>query len=496
MKSKRKFRVSHGAYALDPKAFDFMFMCGGVQPTELTGSGIAVVHISGPLEHHAGFFDSYDDIAARIEDAFCDDDVRAVVLKIDSPGGDANGVFEANRNIRNMRAEWDKPLFAYSDESMYSAAYAIGCAADEIWLPPTGGVGSVGVICSVEDRTAANEKSGRNIKLVTTGARKGDSHPDREMTPEVLASVQASVNQMGNVFFETVAECRGIEASEVQSLEAGCYMGELAVNSGLADNVGGWQEFIAYVTAQLSEPASMTPKAKLTKERNALATQIEASNSPSEKKKLLALYSTKCAELSALKASEKPAAEEPAEDGEEEVASESEEDCEEEDDDMEDEPAGDDPEAAATASVNARVLAAVQRLTGQKNLSAALGALEAMPSIREQSRNDRFDAYVDAALSAKTITPGEAKSFKAQKSKDPAWIKGHLSTKEKLKLRSSDDGAQDGNINAPAITPNLQGLDNDQQKLLSVAARQAGVSVEDYTKKLQEKGALNGVRRF
>lgn len=494
MKSKRKFRVSSCAYALDPKALDFLFMCGDVRETELLPQGIAVVHISGPLEHHAGFFDSYDAITDRIEDAFCDDDVRAVVLKIDSPGGDANGVFEANRNIRNLRAEWDKPLFAYSDESMYSAAYAIGCASDEIWLPSTGGVGSVGVICSIEDRTQSNEKAGRKIKLVTTGARKGDSHPDREMTPEVLASVQASVNQMGNVFFETVAECRGIEAIEVQALEAGCYMGELAVNSGLADNVGGWQEFIAYVTAQLSEPASMTPKAKLTKERNALATQIEASNSPSEKKKLLALFSTKCAELSALKASETPAAEGPAEDGEEEVASESEEDCEE--DEEEDEPAGDDPEAVASASVNAKFLAAVQRFTGEKSISGMLGALEAMPSLKEQSRNERFDAHVDAALAKQIITPGEARSFKAQKSKDPAWIKGHLSAKDKLRLRSSDDGAQDGNINAPSITPNMQGLDNDQQKLLSVAARQAGVSVEDYTKKLQEKGALNGARRF
>lgn len=494
MKSKRKFRVSSCAYALDPKAFDFFFM-SAMQPTELLPNGVAVVHIAGPLEHHAGFFDSYEAIAERLEDAFCDDDVRAVVMKIDSPGGDANGVFEANRAIRAMRAEWNKPLFAYSDESMYSAAYALGCAADEIWLPQTGGVGSVGVICSIEDRTKANEKSGRNIKLVTTGARKGDSHPDRELTDDVLASVQATVNQMGTVFFETVAECRGIEASEVQSLEAACYMGALAVNSGLADNVGSWQEFLAYVTAQLSEPASMTPKAKLTKERNALATQIEASNSPSEKKKLLALYSAKCAELSALKAK----AEEPAEDGEEEVAEEeeaSEEEAEEECEEDEDEPEeGDDPEAVS-ASVGKKLAAAVRRVTGQKNLSAALGALEAMPSIRETSRNERFDALVDAALAKQVITPGEARSFKAQKSKDPAWIKGHLSTKAKLKLRTSDDGAQDGNINAPDITLNMQGLDNDQQKLLGIAARSAGKSVADYTKELSTKAALNGARRF
>ena len=494
MKSKRKFRVSSCAYALDPKAFDFFFM-SAMKDTEVLTNGIAVVHIAGPLEHHAGFFDSYDAIAERLEDAFCDDDVRAVVMKMDSPGGDANGVFEANRLIRGLRAEWNKPLFAYSDESMYSAAYALGCAADEIWLPQTGGVGSVGVICSIEDRTKANEKSGRNIKLVTTGARKGDSHPDRELTPEVLASVQATVNQMGNVFFETVAECRGIEASDVQALEAGCYMGALAVNSGLADNVGSWQEFIAYVTAQLSEPASMTPKAKLTKERNALATQIEASNSPSEKKKLLALYSTKCAELSALKAtttvtvSEDEEAEAvPAEDGEEEA---SEEECEEDDEDAE--PEGDDPEASA--SVTQSILARVKLVTGQKNLSAALGALEAMPSIREQSRNDRFDACVDAALAAQTITPGEARSFKAQKSKDPAWIKGHLSTKQKLKLRTSDDGALDGNIGAPPVSLDMQGLNAEQQKVASIAARQAGKSVADYTKELAGKGALNGARR-
>ncbi len=494
---KRKFRVSSCAYALDPKAFDFMFMCMGAQENELLPNGVVVVHISGPLAHHAGFFDSYDAITERVEDAFCDDDARAVVLKIDSPGGDANGVFEANRAIRAMRAEWQKPLFAYSDESMYSAAYALGCAADEVWLPQTGGVGSVGVICSIEDRTKQNEKAGKNIKLVTTGARKGDSHPDRELTPEVLASVQATVNQLGNVFFETVAECRGIEASEVQSLEAACYMGAFAVNSGLADAVGSWQEFMSYVTASIAEPESMTPKAKATKERNALAAQIEASNSPTEKKKLLALFSAKCAELTALKASTEKAADEVEEEDDAEECAEEEAEEGDEEEDEEEEPEGDDPAAETSkASVNQRLVAAVQKLTGQKNVSAALGAIEAMPSIREQSRNDRFDALVNEAVSSNLITPGEGKSFKSQTSKDPAWLKGHLSTKKKLALRTSDDGAQDGNMNAPAPTLDMQGLSPDQQKLLRTAARSAGKSVEDYTKEITSKGALNGARRF
>lgn len=491
---KRKFRVSSCAYALDPKAFDFMFTCGGARPNELLPSGIAVVHISGPLTHHSGWFDSYDAIIERIEDAFCDDDTRAVALRIDSPGGDANGVFEANRAIRAMRAEWGKPVFAYSDENMYSAAYALGCAADEVWLPQTGGVGSVGVICAVEDRTQQNEKIGKSIKLVTTGARKADSHPDRELTPEVLASVQGTVNQLGTVFFETVATCRGIDAGEVMALEAACYMGEMAVKSGLADAVGSWQEFVAYVTSAIAEPESMTPKAKATKERNALSAQIEASNSPSEKKKLLELYSAKCVELSALKASsakEEKASEEVEEEGDAEECSE---ESEEGDDDEEEEPEGDDP--AAAASVNQRLVAAVQRLTGQKNVASALGAIEAMPSIREQSRNDRFDALVNEAVSGKLITPGEGKSFKSQTAKDPAWLKGHLSTKKKLALRTSDDGAQDGNMNGAPVTLDMQGLSPDQQKLLRTAARSAGKSVEDYTKEITSKGALNGARRF
>jgi len=498
---KRKFRVSSCAYALDPKAFDFMFLCAGPRPTELLPNGVAVVYVNGPLAHHEGmFFDSYDAITARLEDAFCDDDVRAVVLRCDSPGGDANGVFEANRAIRAMRAEWGKPLYAYSDENMYSAAYALGCAADEIWLPQTGGVGSVGVICSIEDRTKQNEKAGKRINLVTTGARKADSHPDRELTPEVLASVQAQVNQLGKVFFETVAECRGIDASEVQALEAGCYIGDGAVNSGLADAVGGWQEFMSFVTASLTEPESMTPKAKATKERNALAAQIEASNSPSEKKKLLALYEAKCAELSALKAaaSAPPAASDEVE--EEDDAEEcSEEQAEEGEDEEEDEPEGDDPEASsssASAAVSSRIIAAAQKVTGQKNLSAVLGALEAMPSIKEQARNDRFDALVDQAVSDKLMTPGEAKSFKAQSSKDPAWLKGHLSTKKKLSIRTSEDGPVSASLNAQAVSLDMQGLTPDQQKIMSTAARAAGKTVADYTNEITSKGALNGARRF
>jgi signal peptide peptidase SppA len=424
--------------AMQPEAFGFMFF-GGWEENRVTEDGIAIVSICGPLEHHPGWFDSYDAITQRIDDALDADEVRAVVLCFDSPGGDASGVEEAHRKIKSMRETHDKPIFAYSNESCYSAAYWLACAADELFLPPTGGAGSVGVIAAAIDCTKANEKAGVRVELVTTGARKADGHPDRPLTSDVLDVLQARVDQIGEVFFASVAEARDTSAGKVRALQAGCFLGQAAVEANLADGVAGWDEFLALVRSTVlgvdapatdpvrlgghapvsGNPASRSPgtmKAKLLALTQAVAkaeAAVEAAKTPEERKAALAALKAASDAEAKVKYSKRTRTDELEEDdGDEDSEEESEEDEDEEeddkpppskkdddsdddDDDAEEEESEEDDskkaeeeEAKALKALSgkggsdkaASLYRAVVALTGKRNLSEQLGALSAFES--------------------------------------------------------------------------------------------------------------------
>lgn len=221
-------------------------------------AGVAVVMICGPLEHHGGgyWFDAYDAISCRVACALADSEVKAVVLRIDSPGGVANGMVETSRDIRSAAAERGVALYAYADEQMTSAAYGLACAADEIWCPETGEVGSVGVILPVLDWTRANEKQGIRTALLTTGKRKGDGHPDKPLDDDVRDALQTRVDAIGTSFFALVAESRGVKPAAVEKLEAGVYIGAAAQDVGLVDGVAGWRAFLSIVESSIGGNSS------------------------------------------------------------------------------------------------------------------------------------------------------------------------------------------------------------------------------------------------
>ncbi|MCX7247108.1 MAG: S49 family peptidase, partial [Burkholderiales bacterium] len=124
-------------------------------PTAATG--IAVIPVHGSLVRRALAVDaasgltSYGEIAAMLDAAVADPAVSGILLDIDSPGGEAGGVFELAQHIRAIDAI--KPVWALACDSAYSAAYAIACAASRVFVTQTGGVGSIGVIAMHVDQS-------------------------------------------------------------------------------------------------------------------------------------------------------------------------------------------------------------------------------------------------------------------------------------------------------------------------------------------------------
>lgn len=212
---------------------------------------VAILCIDGPLMQRGGWWwMGYDCILDQFDDALKDAEVDAIVLKINSPGGVCSGCFTAARSMLAMKAEAGKKIYAYADESAYSAAYAIASVADEIYLPREGGVGSVGVIGTLQDWSAYNERVGIKVAVVTSGKHKADGHPDVALTKDVIARYQVRVNMLAQSFAEIVASSRGMTPEAVLGLEAACFYGEEAVTAGLANGVRSFEDVMALATAE------------------------------------------------------------------------------------------------------------------------------------------------------------------------------------------------------------------------------------------------------
>lgn len=232
---------------------------GYTPPTRaMSGSppGVAVIPIHGTLvrrtvglEADSGLT-SYTGLAAQLDAAIGNPEVSAILLDIDSPGGESGGVFDLADRIR--AASQIKPVWAVANDMAFSAAYALASAASRVFVSRTGGVGSIGVIAMHVDQSEKDAQDGVHYTAVFAGDRKNDLNPHEPISSEAHAFLKAEVNRIYGLFVETVARHRGIETSAVRDTEAGLFFGQAAVAMGLADAVGTFDDALAQLLASLS----------------------------------------------------------------------------------------------------------------------------------------------------------------------------------------------------------------------------------------------------
>lgn len=207
---------------------------------DLVGN-VAVIPICGTLVQKLGTLrpysgmTGYDGIRQNFMTAMADPNVKAVMLDISSPGGEVSGCFDLVDAIYKARGK--KPIWSILNESAYSAGYAIASAADRIYVPRTGGVGSIGVIWMHMDWSKALTAAGFKVTFITFGETKADGHPEIPLSGEALARFQSDIDTMGNLFVSTVARNRNISEKSVRDTQAATYMGAAGVSQGLADKV-------------------------------------------------------------------------------------------------------------------------------------------------------------------------------------------------------------------------------------------------------------------
>jgi signal peptide peptidase SppA len=231
-----------------------------VRPAATQTTKVAVIPIHGTLvrrtvglEAESGLT-SYAGLTAQLDAALASPDVAAILLDVDSPGGESGGVFDLADRIR--AAAQTKPVWAVANDMAFSAAYALASAASKVFVSRTGGVGSIGVIAMHVDQSERDAQDGVRYTAVFAGDRKNDLNPHEPISSEAHAFLKGEVNRVYGLFVETVARNRGIEASAVRDTEAGLFFGQAAVAIGLADAIGTFDDALA----QLCESVSPLPK--------------------------------------------------------------------------------------------------------------------------------------------------------------------------------------------------------------------------------------------
>jgi len=205
--------------------------------------GIAVIPISGTLMKNWGLepysgSTGYDGIKTKLMAAMDDPDVSAIYLDIDSPGGVVAGCMDLADLIFACNAKnGGKPIWAIANEQMCSAAFALGCSADKVFAPRTAEVGSVGVLWLYTNVQDALAEAGIRVRIFRAGKFKAMGNAYEDMDKDTADRIQAELDEMREIFVETVARGRGMSKKAVRDTEALTYMGAHARDAKFATEV-------------------------------------------------------------------------------------------------------------------------------------------------------------------------------------------------------------------------------------------------------------------
>lgn len=223
-----------------------------------SGPHTALIEIQGEIASDSPA--SAENLVAALKSAFEDKGARAVVLRINSPGGSPVQAGIVNDEIRRLKALHKKKVYAVVEEMCASGAYYIAVAADAIYVDKASLVGSIGVLMDGFGFTEAMEKLGVERRLLTAGQNKGMLDPFSPQDARQKAYAQAMIDQIHRQFIQVVKDGRGERLKETPDTFSGLFWnGEQAVENGLADEFGSLDR-VAREIVKAEEVIDYTPQ--------------------------------------------------------------------------------------------------------------------------------------------------------------------------------------------------------------------------------------------
>ena len=211
------------------------------QPKDKSGNVVAVYYASGEIDGTQGEGSEYidsEEMAADLRRLKEDEDVRAVVLRVNSPGGSAYGSEQIWYAVSELKKE--KPVIVSMGDYAASGGYYLSCCADTIVAEPTTLTGSIGIFGLYPNVQGLTEKIGLDFDVVKTNRFADFGTPGRPLNADESSLMQMMVNEGYNLFLERCAQGRGMTKEEVDKVGQGrVWTGADALELGLVDELGG-----------------------------------------------------------------------------------------------------------------------------------------------------------------------------------------------------------------------------------------------------------------
>jgi protease-4 len=227
---------------------------------------VAIIEVEGMISNlkTGGFMQPSENVVSRftqeLEKAENDSAVKAVVLRVNSPGGTVTASDIMYETIQRFKERTHKPVVASLQDLAASGAYYVSCGADKIVAHPTSVVGSIGVIFNTFNIEGTLAKIGAKTDAIKSGPLKDMGSPFRELDPESRAVMQGIVDEYYKRFVGVVTSNRPIkDPGTLKTLTDGrVFSGTRAVELGLADQTGLLQDAIELAKQMAHVPDART----------------------------------------------------------------------------------------------------------------------------------------------------------------------------------------------------------------------------------------------
>lgn len=235
----------------------------------LQGTGrekILLININGIISSAYGFSlitdqpSMVEDIVSQLQRAQTDDNIKAVLLKVDSPGGLTTASDILYQEIMDFKKKMGVPIVVSMMDVATSGAYMISLPADCIIAHPTTVTGSIGVIFMRPRINGLMDKIGINVDVDKSGRNKDMGSPFRDPTEEEKKIFQGLIDNLNGRFMNLVTSHRKINKESLENISTACvYLADEALKLGLIDKIG----YLKDAVSQCKETAGLSENAKL-----------------------------------------------------------------------------------------------------------------------------------------------------------------------------------------------------------------------------------------
>ncbi len=224
----------------------------------LPNYNVAEVTVSGPITRSDGSSPlaagpvgaPADRIVEQIERANADSSVDALLMKLNTPGGE----IVPSEDIKLAAERFDGPTVAYATDVCASGGYEIASGCEQLWAREGSIIGSIGVVGSRVTAAELADRLGLEYEQLTAGEYKDAGVPLKELEDHEREYLQGIVDDYYEQFVENVAERRELDSTEIRETEARVFLGARALEEGLVDDLGTREELLEELETRLGKP--------------------------------------------------------------------------------------------------------------------------------------------------------------------------------------------------------------------------------------------------